>query len=151
VRAARLAVALAGVAALVATAVWAAGTVGRSPQAGPPPGHDIATVLTAPDLTVLTGLVRTGGTATVMMSPRARMLVFAAAGLRALHGSRYYELWLMGPGADRPAGLLPMPSHGMSGPVVATGVRPGDRLGLSVEPAAGSRRPTSPMILVLAL
>jgi len=150
-RAARLAVALAGVAALVATAVWAAGTVGRSPQAGPPPGHDIATVLTAPDLTVLTGLVRTGGTATVMMSPRARMLVFAAAGLRALHGSRYYELWLMGPGADRPAGLLPMPSHGMSGPVVATGVRPGDRLGLSVEPAVGSRRPTSPMILVLAL
>ena len=151
-RAAQLMVVLAAVAALVATAVWAAGAVGRSPRAGQPPAsHDIAAVLTAPDLTVLTGRVRTGGTATVMMSPRARTLVFAAAGLRALPGSRCYELWLMESGADRPAGLLPMPSHGMSGPVVATGLRPGDRLGLSVEPAAGSRRPTSPMILVLAL
>jgi anti-sigma-K factor RskA len=152
VRAARLAAVLAGAAALVATAVWAGGAVGRSPQAGQPAaGHDIATVLTAPDLTVLTGRVRTGGTATVMMSPRERMLVFAAAGLRALPRSQCYELWLMEPGADRPAGLLPMLSHGMSGPVVAAGLRSGERLGLSVEPAAGSRRPTSPMILVLAL
>jgi hypothetical protein len=54
-------------------------------------------------------------------------------------------------GLDRPAALLPMPSHGMTGPVVASGLRPGDRLGLSVEPASGARRPTSPMLLVLAL
>ena len=148
----RLAVVLAGVAVLAAVTVWAGGTVIRS---SPPPratvGHDVATVLTAPDLTVLSGRVRYGGTATVMMSPRDRMLVFAAAGLRALPGSQCYELWLMQPGADRPAGLLPMPRLGMSGPVVATGLRAGDRLGLTVEPAHGSRRPTSPMILVLAL
>jgi len=75
----------------------------------------------------------------------------AAAGLRALPGSQCYELWLMGPGADRPAGLLPMPKHGMSGPVVAAGLRTGDRLGLTVEPAHGTGRPTSPLILVLAL
>ena len=49
------------------------------------------------------------------------------------------------------AGLLPMLKHGMTGPVVATGLRAGDRLGLTVEPAHGSRRPTAPMILVLAL
>jgi hypothetical protein len=151
-RAPRLAVVLAGVAVLAAAAVWASGTVGGpSPPAQPPVGHDIATVLTAPDLTVLTGRVRTGGTATVMMSPRDRMLVFAAAGLRALPGSQRYELWLMRPGRDRSAGLLPMPKHGMSGPVVATGLEAGDRLGLTVESAHGSRRPTSPVILVLAL
>ena len=148
----RLAVVLAGVAVLAAVAVWASGTVaGPSVPAQPPVSHDIATVLTAPDLTVLSGRVRTGGTATVMMSHRNRMLVFAAAGLRALPGSQCYELWLMQPGADRPAGLLPMPRHGMSGPVVAAGLEAGDRLGLTVEPAHGSRRPTSPMILVLAL
>ena len=151
-RAARLAVALTAVAALAATAVWAASTVGRSAQAGQPPAsHDLAAVLTAPDLAVLTGRVQTGGTATVMMSLREHMLVFAAAGLRALPRSQSYELWLMEPAADRPAGLLPMPRHDMSGPVVAAGLRSGERLGLSVEPAAGSRRPTSPMILVLAL
>jgi len=54
-------------------------------------------------------------------------------------------------GLDRRAAVLPMPSRGMSGPVVASGLRSGDRLGLSVEPAGGSRRPTSPMLLVLAL
>ena len=151
-RAPRLAVMLAGVAVLAAVAVWAGGTVVRSsPPAQSPVGHDVATVLTAPDLAVLSGQVRTGGTATVMMSRRDRMLVFAAAGLRALPGSQCYELWLMGPGADRPAGLLPMPKHGMSGPVVAAGLRTGDRLGLTVEPAHGTRRPTSPLILVLAL
>jgi len=151
-RAPRLAVALAGVAVLAVVAVWAGGTVARSsPPAQSPVSHDVATVLTAPDLAVLSGRVRTGGTATVMMSRRDRMLVFAAAGLRSLPGSWCYELWLMGPRADRPAGLLPMPRHGMSGPVVAVGLRAGDRLGLTVEPAYGSRHPTSPMILVLAL
>jgi hypothetical protein len=35
--------------------------------------------------------------------------------------------------------------------VVAAGLRAGDRLGLTVEPARGTRRPTSPLILVLAL
>jgi anti-sigma-K factor RskA len=145
-------VVLAGVAVLAAVAVWASGTVGRpSPPGRSAVSHDVATVLTAPDLTVLSGRVRTGGTATVMMSPRDRMLVFAAAGLRVLPGSQCYELWLMQPGADRPAGLLPMPKHGMSGPVVASGLAAGERLGLTVEPAHGSRRPTSPMILVLAL
>jgi hypothetical protein len=151
-RAPRLAAVLAGAAALAAVAVWLSGTVGGPSLPAPSTvGHDVATVLTAPDLTVLSGRVRTGGTATVMMSPRDRMLVFAAAGLRALPGSQCYELWLMQPGADRPAGLLPMPRHGMSGPVVAAGLAAGDRLGLTVEPAHGSRRPTSPMILVLAL
>ena len=96
-------------------------------------------------------LVKTGGTATVIMSHRERTLVFAAAGLRALPASRRYELWLMGPGRDRPAGLLPVPRRGMTGPVIAAGLALGDRLGLTVEPASGSRQPTSAMIMVTAL
>lgn len=151
-RAPRLALVLAGVAVLAAAAVWVSGTVGQpAPSGQATVSHDVATVLTAPDLTVLSGRVRTGGTATVMMSPRYRMLVFAAAGLRALPGSQCYELWLMRPGADQPAGLLPILKQGMSGPVVTTGLAAGDRLGLTVEPAHGSQRPTTPMILVLAL
>ena len=111
----------------------------------------IAAVLTAPDATMLTARVRTGGTATVVMSRRERTLVFAAAGLRALPASQCYELWLMRPGTDRPAGLLPMPRHGMTGPVVASGLRTGDRLALTVEPAAGTRHPTTAVILALTL
>jgi hypothetical protein len=39
----------------------------------------------------------------------------------------------------------------MTGPVVAAGLHSGDRLGLTVEPADGARRPTMPMILELTL
>jgi anti-sigma-K factor RskA len=100
---------------------------------------------------VISALVMTGGKATVVMSHHERMLVFAAAGLRALPDSCRYELWLMGQGPDRPAGLLPMPRHGMTGPVIAPGLEPGDQLGLTVEPASGSRHPTSEMIMVVSL
>jgi len=146
----RLALALAGIAVAAGIAVWAVTGTSR-PAGAAPHGTAIAAVLTAPDVTMISARVRTGGTATVVMSQRERSLVFAAADLRALPASQCYELWLVGPGLDRPAGLLPMPSHGMTGPVIASGLRSGDKLGLTVEPAMGTRRPTTPMLLVLAL
>jgi anti-sigma-K factor RskA len=114
-------------------------------------GHTIAAVLTAPDTTRISAHVTGGGTATVVMSRRERALVFAAAGLRPLPASRCYELWLMGPGGDRPAGMLPDSWHGMTGPVEASGLTASDRLALSVEPAGGSPHPTSAMIMEVAL
>jgi anti-sigma-K factor RskA len=146
----RLALALGGAAAVAAVAVWVTASLGP-PDGQPSSGREIATVLTAPDAVKLTAQVRTGGTATIVMSHRDGMLVFAAAGLRRLSTGQCYELWLIRPGRDRPAGLLPTPSHGMTGPVVASGLRSGDRLGLSVEPATGTGRPTTPMILELTL
>jgi anti-sigma-K factor RskA len=113
--------------------------------------HAVAAILTARDATMISGHVTGGGAATVVMSAREHALVFAAAGLPALPRSQRYELWLMGPGGDTTAGMLPAPRQGMSGPVLASGLKTGDRLGLTVEPAGGSPRPTSPMILVLAL
>ncbi|MGO9295407.1 MAG: anti-sigma factor, partial [Streptosporangiaceae bacterium] len=76
---------------------------------------------------------------------------FTAAGLRRLPSSRYYELWVMGPDGDRAAGRLPSARHGMTGPVIAAGLRAGDQLGLSVEPGRGAGHPTGRMLLVLAL
>ena len=146
------ALALAGIFFIAIAAVWLTGNARESPLAREAPhSQAIAAVLTAPDATVISALVRTGGTATVVMSPRERMLVFAADGLRALPASRCYELWLLSRGSDRPAGLLPMPRHGMTGPVTAPGVEPGDRLGLTVEPVTGSRHPTSVMIMIITL
>ena len=146
----RLVLALGGAAAVAAVTVWVTASLG--PPAGrPSSSQEIATVLTAPDSVRLTARVRTGGTATIVMSPHDGMLVFAAAGLRQLPAAQHYELWLIGSGRDRPAGRLPIPSHGMTGPVIASGLRSGDRLGLSVEHAAGTRRPSTPMILELTL
>ena len=113
--------------------------------------RQVAAVLTARDAIMLDAKVRTGGTAAVVMSRREGALVFAATGLRGLPSTRCYELWLIGPGGDRPAGMLPSPRQGRTGPVIASGLASGDRLGLTIEPVGGSKRPTSPMILELAL
>jgi anti-sigma-K factor RskA len=120
----------------------------RQDQVG---SHAIASVLTARDAYMISARVSTGGTATIVMSGREHALVFAASGLRTLPSSRRYELWLMGPGGDKPAGMLPGPRNGMTGPVLASGLRPGDRLGLTIEPAGGSAHPSAPVIVLIAL
>jgi anti-sigma factor RsiW len=111
----------------------------------------IAAVLTARDATMIDARVSTGGTASIVMSGRKHALVFAAAGLRALPSTSCYELWLMGPGGDQRAAMLPPPRHGMTGPVLASGLKSGQRLGLTIEPAGGSPHPTTQTILQIAL
>jgi anti-sigma-K factor RskA len=108
-------------------------------------------VLTARDATMMTTYPVGGGTATIVMSHTRDALVFSAAGLRGLPSSRGYELWLIGPSGDRAVGMLPVASHGMAGPVVASGLRSGDHLALTAEPAGGTSRPTAPMMLDVPL
>jgi anti-sigma-K factor RskA len=117
-------------------------------------GHDhaVAMVLGAPDATMMSAPVTTGGTATVVMSHRERALVFTAADLRVLPSSESYELWLMGPAGSRPAGMISMSGSGkMAGPMVVSGLSAGDKVGVTVEPAGGSPRPTTPPVVVIAL
>ena len=113
-------------------------------------GHAIAAVLNAPDVTMLTARVTTGGTATVLESRHQHSLVFTASRLRALPA--WPELRAL---ADEPrpgqAGMLPHPRAGMIGPMVISGLAAGDRIGLTVEPAGGSARPTSASLLSLSL
>ena len=109
--------------------------------------QQIAAVLTAQDAVMTSGPVSGGGTATIVMSHARHALVFTAQGLRALPASRGYELWLIGPAGTRPVGMLPAGSHGMTGPVIASGLRQGDHLALTAEPAGGTAHPTAPMML----
>jgi anti-sigma factor RsiW len=126
------------------------GAIGRL-QSNQRQAHMIAAVLTAPDAVILSSKVSTGGTATVVMSHRERALVFSASGLRRLPPGRAYELWVMWPGGQRAAGMLTMPARGAAGPAVIRGLAAGDAIGLTVEPAAGSPRPTSAPVLVMRL
>jgi hypothetical protein len=113
--------------------------------------HRMAEVLGAPDATMMTHQVSTGGVATVVMSHRAGELLFTAADLRALPHARSYELWLMGPAGTRAAGVLPTPHDGMRGPMLVSGLAPGDEVGLTVERAGGAARPSASPILMLDL
>ena len=113
--------------------------------------HMLAAVLTAPDAKMMSAPVTGGGTATIVMSHQMHALAFSSAGLPRLPAGQSYELWLMGPSGSRPGAMLPRPAHAMTSPVIATGLRSGDMVELTVEPSGGAARPTSTPILRLGL
>jgi anti-sigma-K factor RskA len=109
----------------------------------------IAAVLAAPDTRITSKQTTVGGSVTAVISPSKREVVISAAGLPRLPGSQVYELWMMGPSRVRPAGLLGPARGGGPQPVLASGLAAGDRLGITVEPAGGTRQPTTSPILVM--
>lgn len=106
----------------------------------------LAAVLTSPDARLKTEHVRGGGMASVVMSHRLHALAFSSDGLRRLPRGKAYELWLMGAAGPRPAAMLPALVHGMTSPVVATGLRAGDRVELTIEPSGGASTPALPLL-----
>lgn len=147
-------IAIAATAALaVVAAVLGVAMSGAESRLGVEQGrsHEIAAVLAAPDAKIMTTRISAGGSATVVMSHRDASLVFTAAHLPPLPHARSYELWLMTPGGSKSVGMLPAPRNGMTGPLVVSGLAAGDRMGLTVEPAGGSPRPTSQPIMMLGL
>ena len=149
----RLAVALAGALAAVAVAAGLVtyGMQGRLDQAQHR-DHMVAAVLSASDATMVSSHVSTGGMATVVMSHHERALVFTAADLHVLPTGESYELWLIGPAGTRSAGMIDGSGHGrMVGPMVVSGLAAGDSVGMTVEPASGSPRPTSPSLVLINL
>lgn len=115
----------------------------------------IAAVLSADDARTITapaapaaGAGR-GGRGTVVLSRSHGVLVFWAAGLGEPPAGRVYQLWQLAPGRITSAGLLASTGSGGTMPVLAA-IRAGaGQVGVTVEPAGGSRQPTStPLLLV---
>ena len=144
------AVAAAAVVAAVALGVAQSVTQHRLDQAQ---AHiqSAAAVLAAPDARLTVQASTVGGTATVVSAPSRHAMIITTAGLPALGGGRVYQVWFMAPGRIRPAGLLPPPAAGRTSPLLAAGLTAGDRIGLTVEPAGGTRQPTTTPILVMTL
>ena len=115
--------------------------------------HDqaLALILGAPHVTLLSQSTSKGGVAVVVLDAATRKLVVATSGLPALPAGKVYQLWLIGPVKIVSAGLLPTAQAGVTTPVVAAGIVKGDKLGLTVEPAGGSKQPTTTPILALPL
>jgi Anti-sigma-K factor rskA len=115
--------------------------------------HDqaLAQILGAPHVTLLSHSTSKGGVAVVVLDAATRKLVVATSGLPALPAGKVYQLWLIGPVKIVSAGLLPTAQAGVTSPVVATGLVKGDKLGLTVEPAPGSKQPTTTPILALPI
>jgi anti-sigma factor RsiW len=102
----------------------------------------IARVVTAPDAHVDTARAA-GGSVTVVTSIRLREAVVSTSGMASLPSSRVYQVWVMSPSGARSAGLM----QGSS--LLASAVRPGDQIGITVEPAGGTARPTTTPVAVI--
>lgn len=109
----------------------------------------VAAVLAAPDASIETAPASVGGSVTAVLSVRQHDAVVITAGVPAPAGTRVYQLWVLSSAGARSAGLLPAGRTGPGTPVLAVGVVPGDRLGITVEPAGGTARPTTPPVAVL--
>ncbi|WP_425548978.1 anti-sigma factor [Actinomadura meridiana] len=104
----------------------------------------IASVLSAPDAHSAMGRTKAGGTVTVVASATRGRAVVASSGLRTLPASNAYQLWLIDRKGPRPAGLLP---HNR--PIITETWHPSEKLAITIEPASGSPRPTTPPVVLL--
>jgi anti-sigma-K factor RskA len=107
----------------------------------------IAAVLSAPDARTVTGRTASGGTLTAVASATRHSAVVTASGLPSLPNTKTYELWAIGRPGARPAGFV----RPDSGPLVAPVPTGYDSLGLTVEPAGGSPRPTTTPLALLTI
>ena len=102
----------------------------------------ISQVVTAPDARIETTRTSAGGSVTVVASAALREAVVTGTGTPP--AGRVYQVWVMSPSAARSAGLMAGPST-----VLASAVVPGDRIGITVEPAGGTSKPTTTPVAVL--
>jgi anti-sigma-K factor RskA len=110
----------------------------------------IAAVLAAPDARLESLQAAVGGRVTAVVSLRHHEAVVTTAGLPRPPGSRVYQLWVItGAGTARSVGLLAITSTGSAGPALAADVLPGDRLGITVEPAGGTAQPTTTPVVIM--
>ncbi|MFG1966450.1 anti-sigma factor domain-containing protein [Nonomuraea sp. NPDC049028] len=112
---------------------------------------EVAAVLAAPDVRTVRLPVTAGGSGTVVVSRARGRMVFTSSGLPELPRSRVYELWLMGPDGIRSAGLLDRRPDGVTTPMPAAAAKGDERIGLTVEPAGGSKQPTTQPVLLAEL
>jgi hypothetical protein len=108
--------------------------------------NDMSRVMAASDAVSRSGVLTGGGRAMVVMSHSENRAVIFASGLPSLEDSKVYQLWFADGDTMRSAGLMPDSARSMllNGTVgVASGV------GVTVEPAGGSTRPTTRPLAVL--
>ena len=148
----RLAITVAAVASAVVIALGVVFGIQRGElDAARAQQRAVAAVLNSPDARIVTERSPAGGTATVVVARSLRKLIFTSRGLPALAGSRVYQLWLIGPAGAISAGLLPGASQGRTAPVLASGLVRGDQVGVTVEPAGGTKQPTTKPIVLIGL
>lgn len=107
----------------------------------------IAAVATDPNRAESSRPVTSGGDGTLISA--SGQAIFRARGLHGLPSDRTYQLWILNAAGAHSVGVL---GRGSSGSVAhfVDRVEPTDRVGLTIEPSGGSKRPTTRPVVVLA-
>ena len=104
--------------------------------------------LSTPDVRLFSATGPDGATGTAVVSASRDELLFLSRNLPAPPADHVYQLWFVGAGDPRPAGLLPVTG---SAPMMASGVSGAQEVALTVEPRGGSATPTTPTMMVISL
>jgi anti-sigma-K factor RskA len=107
----------------------------------------ITKVVEAPDAHLETMRTSVGGTVTVVFSDQQRAAVITTKGMASLPAGRVYQTWVMSSAGARSVGLLAQTDQ--ANQVLASGVEPGDRIGITVEPSGGTPTPTTTPVVVM--
>lgn len=93
--------------------------------------------------------VSTGGTATLIWSETMKRAAIIVQGVDRLPGGKTYELWYIDAKGATPAGTFDADGS-MQSVMLAGDMKAGDTVGVTIEPAGGSKTPTTKPVAVVA-
>lgn len=111
----------------------------------------MARFLAADDLHTAVGRATMGGTVAIASSRSRDAMLVTVSGLPALPSTKTYELWMKKSGVMYPGPLVRPTAHGGTSQLMTHGVDGASLVAMTVEPAQGSRHPTSAPVLTVAL
>ncbi|MEV7637471.1 anti-sigma factor [Pseudarthrobacter enclensis] len=138
---------LAGVAAAAAIALGGVGVGAYVADQNDP----VNQVVRAGDLREASVDVSGGGTATLFISPSENAAVVKMNGVPAPPPGKVYQMWLIPKDGSAPVSQGLMDEQALSRPAVVEGISSAASLGITVEPAGGSRTPTFPTVAAAPL
>lgn len=110
----------------------------------------LASINTAADVQRAEASVSTGGKVTLVWSLTQRKSAVIATGLKVLPSDKTYELWYIS-AAGKPTSAGLFESNGKNTLQVLSGqMSRGDTVGVTVEPAGGSKAPTTKPVVAIA-
>jgi anti-sigma-K factor RskA len=110
----------------------------------------LVSVLSAPDRKVVSAPITGGGIAVAVVSERQNSMVMTVLNAAPLPPNKAYQLWYVKDAGPTPAGQLAASSGSISADDLAPAAG-ATALAITVEPAAGSQKPTSDILMKVDL
>ena len=109
----------------------------------------MAAITAADDAQEVDTTLASGEEITLRWSPELASSVIIVDGMAPAPDDSVYQLWYIGESGARAAGFLPVTDGVESWQVLDGDMRAGDKVGVTVEPAGGSQKPSGDPIMVI--